>query len=163
MDAAASSVGATLPLPMRVEKRRLQKAEEEAAAVAAAEEKDGTKVKLIKAGDTLDFLKDNIGIKAIRKQEAEELMVLEPADVEDEDDDWEDVDLSPPELVLADDMEELRNVPDDARMATFQAQYKLEMERQANLLELPDSSPRHAGSMMTEEDEDLLWEDGEML
>lgn len=161
MDAAASRVGATLPLYIQLEQTRKRKAEE-----AAKKEKEDSERnnknkardgrKLMRAGDTFFFLKDNIGRNAMngdsqggRRQVSVDVPTSNEQKEEDE-----------PELVLCDDMEEFRNLPEETRMATFQNMYKAEMNRQTQLMGLDDpslSSPSHT------EEEVIPWEDGEVF
>lgn len=163
LDAAASRVGANLPLHMRVQESRKRKAEAEARKLAESIAANGRQ--LMKAGATLYFLKDNIGRNSLEDIEkpttnsVHETMVAPVAPVTAQE---------PPavesELVLADDAEDLRQLSDEARMANFQTQYKTEMDRQVQLLHLDKmesiSSPRH--SIISSEDEEMIgWEDGE--
>jgi hypothetical protein len=61
-------------------------------------------------------------------------------------------------------LDEVRKLPEDKRLASFQAQYKVEVDRQVKLLELeevePPGSPRRA-SLLEDEDQAVIWEDGE--
>lgn len=164
MDAAASRVGANLPLHMRVEESRKRKAEAEAK--KAAESSALTGRKLMKAGATLHFLTDNIGRNGLEDIAEQTKLLLASSTNEQQPAEPEEPEPLEPELVLADDTEELRQLSDEARMAAFQSQYKVEMDRQVQLLQLenvePLGSPRH--SMLSSEDEDAIcWEDGEMI
>ena len=64
-----------------------------------------------------------------------------------------------PELVWSDDQEEWAQLPEETRIATFQAQYKAEMARQEKILQLKSeaTSPRPFDSSSNEE----IWEDGD--
>jgi transcription initiation factor TFIIE subunit alpha len=68
-----------------------------------------------------------------------------------------------PELVWSDDLEEWAQLPEETRIATFQAQYKAEMARQEKILQLKSeaTSPRplDVSSSSTEEE---VWEDGDV-
>lgn len=58
-------------------------------------------------------------------------------------------------VVLMDEtLESLLTMDDDERKAAFQAQYKMEMGRQAKLLHLDGGGPPKLA------DEDIMWEDG---
>jgi transcription initiation factor IIE alpha subunit len=162
MDAAASRVGARLPLPLRVAQERQRTAV--AAAKLAAEAAQNGK-KLMAAGATLHFLQDNIGRNSVED-------VGEPNELNVPSDEAEPVESNldeppiEPELVLADDLEEQRQLSDEVRLINFQSQYKVEMDRQVQLLYLVNidaqSSPRHS---IISSDEELAigWEDGDAL
>ena len=118
--------------------------------------------KLMRPGATLDFLNDNIG------RGPEENNLAGPNYVTQEEDQVDEALVDQQyEIVLVDDIEELRQLSDEARMISFQAQYQLEMDRQAKLLHLqpsPLGSPTRSGgahSGMMSDDEDVTWEDGE--
>lgn len=149
LDAAASRVGASLPLYFRMEESRKRKAEEEAKA------KLNDKKQMAPEGQTLEFLRDNIGRQG---HEMRRTVDAETKEVESEEDNDE---MGEPELVLADDMEELQQLPEDSRRTAFQAQYKMEMDRQIKLLKLLEAeSPKRAS---TDDDErSVMWEDGDL-
>lgn len=175
MDAAASRIGASLPLYIRVEENRKRKAEQE-----EKEKKDKNKnsKKKMASGETFHFLRDNIGRNS---ESGGNLDDDTPSmDDEDSDDNGDDDDGAPTGMVLADDTEELRQLTEETRRAAYQAQYKLEMDRQAQLLKLLDaqsggadgvggSSPLRrmstgAGSSVVTEDDErsaIMWEDGD--
>lgn len=157
MDAAASRVGANLPLHRRVEETRKRKAEAEAKKAAESVALHGRK--LMKRGATLFFLKDNIGrngLEDVAEQsnglatEAAPLLTEDPEPLQSE-------------QVLADDTEDLMQMSGEARMAAFQSHYHVEMDRQVQLLHLenmePLGSPRH--NVFSEDDDAICWEDGE--
>jgi len=152
MDAAASRVGATLPLYVRVEESRKRKAEEEKEA-----QKQGKKPK---AALTLEFLKDNIG-----RQERDSSIDDETLRA-DEGEELESSDGEEPALVLADDLAEMLQLSEENRIAAYQAQYKSEMDRQVNLLNIheaePPSSPRRM-SLVEDDERSVAWEDGDGL
>lgn len=139
MDAAASRVGVSLPLHVRVEeeeRRKRKLAEEE-----EKEAKLGNK-KSKKAMISLEFLYDNIGrlghdIEENKKREESD---DEKSEVSNENDGTD--------LILSDETSELRQLTDENRLAAFQAQYKLEVERQMTVVTDAD------------EDEPPVWEDG---
>jgi len=158
MDAAASRIGAALPLHLRV----AEEARKRKAADAAKQEEERVKGrKLMKPGATLDFLNDNIGRGVL--EDSTSPFVTHDAALEEEDDDAPEQQY---EIVLVDDMEELRQLSDESRLRSFQTQYQLEMERQAKLLQLqpsPMGSPSRGshGGILSDDDEDVPWEDGE--
>jgi len=178
MDAAASRVGASLPMYLRVEEQKRLKEEQERAAKL---NKNG-KNKTSKAA-TLEFLADNIGrnddeaaSSAARFAEAAKMLLGNNDNDDNENnngnDSWDDSDGDEPELVLADELDEVRKMPQDQRLATFQAQYKMQVDRQATLLHLEESDPtlpRGMGSpsrstvtsALDDEDRSIVWEDGE--
>lgn len=152
MDAAASRVGASLPLHLRMEEEasRKRKAEEE-----EAKANQNKKKNLLTGSQTFDFLQDNIGRNGL---DIEDNVHLVSQEVGDDDDDY-DVGEEP-ELVLADDTEEIQKLPEEARLAAFQAQYKLEMDRQAKLLQLKEiESPKRP---IEDDDKSVVWEDGDL-
>lgn len=153
MDAAASRVGVSLPLYIKVQEEENRKRKQ-----AEDEEKErllnGKKGKTSKIGyQTLEFLADNIG----RLGES-----IEDQHRQESDDETPEEDVVDPEgeMVLCDETAELRQMSDENRLASFQAQYKLEVDRQEQLLESAAlESPR---STATEEGPPL-WEDGDLL
>lgn len=138
MDAAASRVGASLPVHWQlrvIQHARVKKQQEEE---AAAKAKKKTK---IHAG--LVFLENNIG-RPTRER------------LEFQDGNEDEVDENEEGVALVDDTQEILDMTDDERKAAFQAQYKVEMGRQAKLLHLEaDGPPRLMG-----EDEGITWEEG---
>jgi transcription initiation factor IIE alpha subunit len=157
LDAAAIRVGSSLPYHIRVDEERKRKV---AAAVAQklAESENGRRVEV---GATLHFLDDNIGRKSLESSDAKAMGMFTAVDTPDDE-------MKEPDLVLADDTEELRQLTDEARMAAFQSQYQIEVDRQAHLLHLEvaeslffKGSPSHS---TTHDDETVIsWEDGEVL
>jgi len=166
LDAAASRVGAALPLYLRVEESRKRKAEAVAREQQEQVEKGGRK--LMKAGATLDFLHDNIGRNALEDRNVNVVS-------QEEEEEVPELELEAPEhteIVLVDDMEDLRQVSDEMRLISFQSQYQAEVDRQSRLLHLPPeptstslamSSPTSsaANRSRSDNDEDVPWEDGE--
>jgi len=183
MDAAASRVGASVPIYVQLQQK--QQREEEARKQKELEESQnggkGKKRKLM-VGGTLEFLKDNIGRNADI-----ETSVKPSANVDDDEDDGDDDEMDEtgrPEIVLLDETEELRQLSDDMRRAAFQAQYKIEMDRQVELMkstgliseqggdldyshvqQSPSSSRRSITSVSVTdideaENESIEWEDG---
>jgi transcription initiation factor IIE alpha subunit len=170
MDAAATRVGVFVPLPQRVEEARRRKAQRDAL-IAAATSADGRgkkQKKLGMGGDTFEFLKDNIG----RGSNGGGVVVSDSLDGKDvpEKNGGTSVALSTrePALVLLDDDPE---TTEEMRRVAFHPQYKIEMDRQSQLLKLntaessvtgPGASPRLVASSATD-DESLAWEDGELF
>jgi hypothetical protein len=162
MDAAASRIGANLPLHLRVQEARKRKLEEEGK--KAAENSALAKKKLMREGTTLEFLKDNIGRGA-----AADEFVISIHDISPDEEEGAESKLVNPHsnnhaIVLVDDMEEFALLSEEARRAAFQAQYKLEVERQAKLLHLEENTPSMGSplhSIMSTEDEPIQWEDGD--
>jgi transcription initiation factor IIE alpha subunit len=150
MDAAASRVGASLPLYLQVAEARRRRQEAELAKQKDGKNKTNTNL-------SLDFLIDNIG--RMGQIHAATTISTFPDDVSL----GESVDMEP-ELILVDELDEVRKLPEDKRLASFQAQYKVEVDRQVKLLELeevePPGSPRRASSV-EDEDQTVIWEDGE--
>lgn len=180
MDAAASRVGSALPLHMSLEENRKRKLEQAAAAKKDdGKKKDGER-KLMRAGDTFFFLKDNIGRKQggdepEEESQQQEKQVKRPeleAAIVESSSTMNDSQLSlrnVPSVVLTDDVEELRKVPDDVRLKSFQTEYKIQMDRQIQLLQGqyddidkddPFASPRHSILSTSEDEKDVMWEDG---
>lgn len=145
MDAAASRVGTSIPLHIEVEQDKKRKREEK--------EKEEAQSKRKKIAAPLEFLEDNIG----------RLGELTPSDtpVKVTQDDPSSDGEEEPTLVLTDETDFLQNLPREQRLLTFQAQYKVEMDRQATLLQLENSDPS-ASSPLRDEDEinSVAWEDG---
>jgi transcription initiation factor IIE alpha subunit len=156
MDAAASRVGASLPLHMQLEEKRKRKDEEE-----REENKDKQKNKMVKAGSTFYFMEDNIGRNGENDDSDNEDSSGQPNGKK------ETTSITPaepePELVLADDTEALRQLSEEIRRSTFQAQYKLEMDRQMQLLQLGTGDSPRRSSFVEEEDKSVVWEDGDYL
>lgn len=160
MDAAASRIGAALPLHLRV----AEEARKRKAADAAKKEEERVKGrKIMRPGATLEFLNDNIGRGVLDGATAFDSQLVSQDDEEEEE---ENAPEQQYEIVLVDDTEEMRHLSEETRLLSFQSQYQLEMERQAKLLQLqpsPLGSPSRGthGSVMSDDDEDVPWEDGE--
>jgi transcription initiation factor TFIIE subunit alpha len=156
MDAAASRVGSSLPIPLRVVEGLKRKAAAEAAAAATKDPKKA------KAPIGLEFLHDNIGRSAHERTTAENVDDWDAeTDVADGEEETENRPTNgEPDLVLADEMEAWVQMPEESRIMTFQAQYKLEMTRQEGLLQLDDGSVSPIRLDMAEEG--LAWEDGDL-
>ena len=183
MDAAASRVGATLPLHLALEEERKRKlaVEEELERAAKNQQTDGTvsnkKPKIM----TLDFLQDNIGRNEEMNDYSDQMNGIK---------EWNgsngnsgngnkglDDTFEPELVVLADEESEaLRQLSEESRLAAFQAQYKVEMDRQMQILGVSSGeSPRRAVVALTagmattptaadtDDERSVVWEDGEML
>lgn len=165
MDAAASRVGATLPIPIRVQQALKRKAE--AAAAAAAEADKNKRPKRI-AASVPDFLFDSIGradhertvAEGIDDWDADDGGVNENDEASQNNQNDQNGYTNSGDVVWADDMEEWVEMPDDARVAKFQAQYKIEMTRQAHILQLEAGagSPRAHDNR----EDSVPWEDGDL-
>ena len=158
LDTAASRVGVSLPIPLQVEEALRRKAEEEERKLlaAASEEKKAKRAATV-APTVPEFLLDNIGrgvdAPATANGAAKSANGTTNGNGSSSSEGANGY-SSPPELVLDDEIEELRRIPEDHRIAAFQAQYKLEMERQSKLLQLTEAMQQ------AEEDELMEWEDG---
>ena len=152
MDAAASRVGVSLPLYVRVEEEEARK-RKEAKEQEKKEKKKGGK----KEHQTLDFLYDNIGRVGLDISTNQNVNKVEDEESEHEAEDGD------AELVLCDETAELRELSDENRLASFQAQYKVEVGRQEQLItQTPVGGPGSPSSRSTEdEDVAVVWEDGE--
>ena len=165
MDAAASRVGAALPAHIQlylVQKRTAdlkKEAQVSAAAAAAATSAtpavtdamtNATSATLMQEQPSgLAFLRDNIGRpRRVRVQ------MKDHDDLDENESGSGDDGVCVDGVVLMDEtLESLLNMDDDERKAAFQAQYKIEMGRQAKLLNLEAGPPKLA-------EEDIMWEDG---
>jgi transcription initiation factor TFIIE subunit alpha len=164
MDAAAIRVGATvLPYHIRVEESRKRKA----AALAKkklTESKNGNS----RPGAPLHFLNDNIGRSSLEDKAENSIALTSAISVNSE-----DVKTNhESDMVLIDDTEELRRIPDEGWMTQFQSQYQAEVDRQAKLLQLDaieSASSSYAGnssprlSIVSDENTVIAWEDGELI
>ena len=167
MDAAAIRVGATvLPYHIRVEETRKRKAADLSKKKLKESKNGGSR-----PGAPLHFLHDNIGRSGLedRTEKGTTETGRTTATVTDASDDNHTNQES--DMVLIDDTEELRRIPDEVRMTQFQSQYQAEVDRQAQLLQLDTiesssssyigSSPRH--SVISDDDTVIAWEDGELM
>jgi transcription initiation factor TFIIE subunit alpha len=147
MDAAASRVGASLPLYVLVEEARKRKAEEERQAKADNPSKKERSAPLV-------FLEDNIGRLGESTGESEPVHVTQ--------DEEDDVMSDESEFVLSDDTDELRRLSEEQRLSTFQSQYKLQIDRQEGLLQLDETDPVTSPQREDEEDRSIIWEECEL-
>uniref|UniRef100_A0A7S3L6B3 HTH TFE/IIEalpha-type domain-containing protein n=2 Tax=Amphora coffeiformis TaxID=265554 RepID=A0A7S3L6B3_9STRA len=156
MDAAASRVGASLPIPVRVAESIKRKAEAAAAAAAAAAASN-KKVKTAMSS-VPDFLSDNIGRADHERTVAEGVDDWDEENGGDENNDTGE--RNEPDLLWGDDMEKWVSMPEDERTATFQREYKIEMARQEKMLNL--NSGAASPSRPQDQDDDIPWEDGDL-
>ena len=165
MDAAATRVGTSIPLEVKIKEDEKRKALEEEKRKAEKENTKDTKRQKTSAGVAsnipLEFLNNNIGrmdldmeMDQLRKQDLAQAEEMEESDVEEHEG----------EIVLLDDTEETPNLwEEEKRKAAFQSLYSKEMGRQVQLLQLePDSntlsSPPKASSAENEERQ-IAWVD----
>lgn len=162
LDAAASRVGASVPLYVALREKRKREEEE----LAEKEKKQGKKRKKKDQGH-LEFLNDNIGRgtnEARRRQHLETLK--EEDDIQENEDETSKEEEA---LTLDSDPEDLS---EEVRQTAFQAHYKCEMNRQIKLLKLETEgssaigSPPKAPATVTSppvvtdtEDNNVEWED----
>ena len=156
MDAAASRVGASLPIPVRVAESLKRKAEAAAAAAAAAEASN-KKAKTAMAS-VPDFLNDNIGRAAHERTVAEDVDDWDEDNGADEKND--NGERHEPDLIWDDDMEKWVSMPEEERISTFQREYKVEMARQEKMLNLKSGAT--SPSRPQDQDDDIPWEDGDL-
>ncbi|CAJ1942566.1 unnamed protein product [Cylindrotheca closterium] len=152
MDAAATRVGASIPLDMRVKEKEKRQMEEE--------QKNGNKRQKTTEGTQstipLTFLNNNIG----RQQLDDEMERLRQQDMEagsDEED--EVVDYQAGRVVL----NEIEDTPilweEETRKAAFQALYSKEMIRQRELLGDNPGMASPQRSVVDAEERSIAWED----
>jgi transcription initiation factor IIE alpha subunit len=161
MDAAATRVGASVPLDLQLEERKRRKLEEE------AKKENGTQKTGVgkQSNIPLHFLDNNVG----RRELDEEMDRLRQQDMEeDEEENDSEEDDRDQHYILSDDTEGMPNLfEEEPRMLAFQAEYAKEMARQIKVLNLEAdanvfSSPPKASIMMMENDEpNIAWEDGD--
>lgn len=145
MDAAATRVGAALPIQIRVEESRKRKIEEEKA----------RSMKKTKGPTEPDFLEDNIGrgLGKVTPDNEYENEHTHPETLDDRSSTSDSV------LVLIDDFEEHQRIPEQNRIAGFQSHYKMEMDRQVRILSISESDTASVGV----EESSIIWEDGDAV
>ena len=167
MDAAAIRVGATV-LPYHI---RVEEAQKRIAAALTKKKLKESKNGASRPGAPLHFLDDNIGRSCLEditeKKTADANPPTATVVVASENNNTN----HESDMVLTDDTEELRRLPDEVRMTQFQSQYQMEVDRQAKILQLDTiesssssyvgSSPRHG--IISDDDTVIAWEDGELL
>jgi transcription initiation factor IIE alpha subunit len=157
MDAAATRVGAGVPLDLRIKEQEKQRLEEEQK--AKSEERMSTQ----QTGPSmipLTFLNNNIG----RHDLDVEMERLRQLDMElEEVEELEDEDELEADRIILDETEDMPHLwEEERRMATFQANYKKEMSRQVELLHIDADTNVMAGSpkhTIDGEDRSVVWED----
>lgn len=173
MDTAASRVGVALPIPVQVAETLKRKAEEKKMANDKKKSRTGN---ILVATTMPEFLIDNIG----RGSELTRVIDSDGEEEEEEEDGMpngngnnnnnnksEDVVHKnvyvriggEPELVLDDELEEMRQIPEEVRLASFQVQYKQEMDRQMKIL-MDQNENESLGSEEENERGAIEWEDG---
>ena len=166
MDAAAIRVGATV-LPYHI---RVEEAQKRIAAALTKKKLKESKNGASRPGAPLHFLDDNIGrscLEDITEKTADTNPPTATVVVASENNNTN----HESDMVLIDDTEELRRLPDEVRMTQFQSQYQMEVDRQAKILQLDTiesssssyvgSSPRHG--IISDDDTVIAWEDGELF
>lgn len=153
MDAAASRAGVQVPLYW---KRRGPKKRER-----DEKEGPGNGKKRTTTPTTLDFLKNNIG----RNVDYEGMERLRQDELFQEEGGNSDSDEDDNGLVFIDDTDELLSKSEDERRTIFQAQYKVEVERQLALLQ-PESADSAVPPTLISDDggadeeiDKIAWED----
>jgi transcription initiation factor IIE alpha subunit len=167
MDAAAIRVGANLPYHIRVEESRKRKALD-AVIKKMKESKSGLTTGPARTGAPLHFLHDNIG-RVGQEDHLEKNAINSFASASAEINHVNSQEQSPGAVLIDDEEIQRQQLSDEARMAAFQSQYQLEVDRQAKLLQLETiessstflSSPRH--SIMSDDETVISWEDGELV
>lgn len=159
MDAAATRVGASVPLELRMKEQQKRKREE----AEAKKLKAGKKTTVGQPSTIpLVFLNNNIG----RMDLDIEMDRLRQQDLENnEESDDADMDDQPTDIVLLGETEEMPQLwAEETRKACFQAQYSKEMVRQVEILQLESDSnvfsspPKMSGDG---EDRQVAWEEGD--
>lgn len=151
LNAAASRVGADLPVPVLMQKRKREKEEME----REKKKQKGTST----TATTLDFLENNIGLTERETElEEERLRQIRLENEREQEKDDEQV-VAEDVVVLDDGIREMQSLPDKERHKKFQALYKQEMERQAKELDLCLPHLTTEVNMDTDESS-VTWEDG---
>ena len=169
MEAAATRVGTTIPLEVRVkEEQKRKRQEEEKKSKEEKENGEGKKIQKTSHGVAsnipLEFLNNNIGrmdldleMDRLRQKDLAEAGEMDGAESDDEKN-------HAGEIVLLDETEEMPHLWDEeTRKARFQSQYNKEMSRQTQLLQLqPEhntmSSPPKS-STLDLDDRSVAWVD----
>ena len=157
MDAAATRVGASVALDLRIKERKRKKEEEEKK--KAEEQGKQPKNGLI----SLEFLNNNIG----RMEFDVEMDRLRKKDLElgQTDSDMESKGKEASAVIVLEEAEDLPHLEDEeARKIAFQAQYSKEMARQVQLLHIDSdtnvlSSPPKVAAGDNSDDRSVAWED----
>jgi hypothetical protein len=162
MDAAATRVGASVPLDLRLKEQEKRKLEEEQKAKL---EKNGDKKQKCSGPGTtpLVFLNNNIGRQGLDR-EMERLRQRDMEQDQDYDDGWDEDEYNEAHIIVLDETEEMPHLwEEETRKVAFQAQYSKEMTRQVQLLHIDAdtsaalASPPKMSSV--DEDRSVAWED----
>ena len=160
MDAAATRVGASVPLDLQLQERKRRKLEEEAKIESGGTQKTSVGKQ---SNIPLHFLDNNVGRRALD----EEMDRLRQQDMEDDEDDTDSHDDDDDQhFILSDDTEGMPNLfEEEPRKLAFQAQYTKEMARQVKVLNLEAdtnvlSSPPKV-SLIENDEPNVAWEDGD--
>jgi hypothetical protein len=145
MDEAASRIGASLPLFVRMREKQKRKEEEQRENASKKQKKD--------TPGGLEFLKNNIGAIE-RDEELEKLRKKELLRKEKEA--AKETEESESVIVLIDETEEMRRLPDEERQKAFQTLYKVEMGRQLKLLDLESDGKQTTSD---DDEEQVVWMD----
>lgn len=153
MDAAATRVGASVPLDMRIKEKEKRKLEEEQ---KQSSQQDSKKQKTSGPSTPLTFLHNNIGrqdldieMEKLRQQDMEQ-----DSDVEDE-----CGDQNTAGMVVLDETEDMPILwEEETRKAAFQALYNKEITRQKELLGENPAMPSPQ-RMAADDDRGITWED----
>jgi len=160
LDAAASRVGASVPLHVTLQEKRKREDEEAERAAAASGKK--MKKKGAPGTGTFDFLQDNIGRGIVDDSKRRNMTAALRADEQEDDEPGNEEEEA---LVLAYDVEDVLQLSEENRQAAFQLQYKREMDRQMRILAVQEgdgvSSPhKNAAPAGSDGDDNVQWEDG---
>jgi hypothetical protein len=159
MDAAATRVGASVPLELRMKEQQKRKREE----AEAKKLKAGKKTTIGQPSTIpLVFLNNNIG----RMDLDIEMDRLRQQDLENNEESGDEgMEDQPTDIVLLGETEEMPQLwAEETRKTAFQAQYSKEMVRQVEILQLESdtnvfsSPPKMSGDG---EDRSIAWEDGD--
>lgn len=156
MDAAATRVGASVPLDMRIKAKEKEKRKLEEEQKQNSQQENIDKPTTGPKGTPLTFLNNNIGRQDldIEMERLRQLDMEEDSDAEDVDDDE-----NAGGLVVLDETEDMPILwEEETRKAAFQALYNKEMTRQKEILgDNPAlSSPQR---MASDDDRAVTWED----
>jgi len=166
MDAAATRVGAGIPLDLRIKEQARQKLEEEQKQKSENNNGNNNKKKDSSkqgesSGQTLAFLNNGIG----RQDLDREMERLRQMDMDREEDDVDgDDNMSVTEIVILDETEDMPHLwEEERRTAAFQALYKKEISRQSEILRIDRTTNKTSSSAMKyttdAEERGIEWED----
>lgn len=156
MDAAATRVGASIPLDLRVKEKEKRQLEEEQ---KNAENKSNKKQKTSSGTPSnipLTFLDNSIGRESLDK----EMERLRQQDMEPESDTEEEVADQNTGVVVLNEIEDTPILwEEETRKAAFQALYSKEMIRQRELLGDNPAIPSPQRSIQDADERSIAWED----